>query len=171
MNPQTPENHIAFPNTSALSTTLLANDYCIIPLQLTATRHMVASINIDNQLFNFLLDTGASHTCLHTEAAKRLTLTTTISEEKATGIGEVYLERLDTTVNSLTIGLCVIKDFALAIIDLSHVNQTIEKMGCEPIDGVLGADILLGYKAIIDYENNRLFLKYQPKEKIEVFDK
>ena len=43
--------------------------------------------------------------------------------------------------------------------NLDHVNSAFESMGLEKVDGVIGADILTNYNAIIDYKNLTLYLK------------
>jgi hypothetical protein len=43
--------------------------------------------------------------------------------------------------------------------DLTHVNQSLALKGEAPIDVILGADVLQGHAAIIDYGSSSLFLK------------
>ena len=47
---------------------------------------------------------------------------------------------------------------AFVLLDLSHVNNTLNTQGVEQIDGVIGADFLKKNNAIIDYGQNKLFL-------------
>ena len=37
------------------------------------------------------------------------------------------------------------------MIDLSHINKALEKQEANPVKGIIGADILIKGKAIIDY--------------------
>jgi len=50
-------------------------------------------------------------------------------------------------------------DVKLVIFDLSHVNQALIEHKSKPVHGIIGADILLKGKAIIDYYNHCLYLK------------
>lgn len=43
--------------------------------------------------------------------------------------------------------------------NLDHVNNAFKKVGIAEIDGVIGADILIRGKAVIDYEKLILYLK------------
>jgi hypothetical protein len=45
------------------------------------------------------------------------------------------------------------------IFDLSHVNEALEAYKSKPVHGIIGADVLLEGKAIIDYYNHYLYLK------------
>ena len=44
------------------------------------------------------------------------------------------------------------------LIDLNHVNATLNSQGAVRIDGIIGADFLKSNKAIIDYSLRKLFL-------------
>lgn len=46
----------------------------------------------------------------------------------------------------------------LILIDLKHINNALEKQDVDPIQGILGADILHKGKAIIDYNRKYLYL-------------
>jgi hypothetical protein len=52
-----------------------------------------------------------------------------------------------------------LKNYLVAVIDLTHVNQTYEGVGKKPIFGIVGSDILMDRKAIIDYSKKILILK------------
>jgi hypothetical protein len=64
------------------------------------------------------------------------------------------------TLKKLKIGDIVIPDYKTFILDLSHVNNSYAQIGIKHIDGVIGSDLLVEYKAIIDYEKKHLKLKY-----------
>ena len=51
------------------------------------------------------------------------------------------------------------KEYHLVIFDLSHVNEALQQHKAKPVHGIIGADILLEGKAIIDYYNHCLYLK------------
>ena len=46
----------------------------------------------------------------------------------------------------------------LILIDLQHINNALEKQNAEPVNGIIGADILIKGKAIIDYDKKYLYL-------------
>ena len=44
------------------------------------------------------------------------------------------------------------------LFDLSHVNEALSQQKIKPVDGIIGADVLLKGNAIIDYPNLCLYL-------------
>ena len=48
---------------------------------------------------------------------------------------------------------------SLITFDMSHINNALSQKKIDPIDGIVGADILKKSKAILDYKSNKLFLK------------
>ncbi len=52
-----------------------------------------------------------------------------------------------------------INNLNLIIIDLSHINTALVEHKSEPINGIIGADILKKCSAIIDYQHKALYLK------------
>jgi hypothetical protein len=60
------------------------------------------------------------------------------------------------TIKKLSIGEHQIKNHLFAAVDLSHVNNTYKKLKKPKIHGILGSDILLEIKAVIDYGKGTL---------------
>ena len=48
---------------------------------------------------------------------------------------------------------------ALVLFNLTHVNEGLISHNANPVDGIIGADILKKGKAIIDYDKKYLYLK------------
>ena len=42
---------------------------------------------------------------------------------------------------------------------MNHINTALSEKKINPIDGIIGADILKKAKAILDYKSNKLYLK------------
>jgi len=61
--------------------------------------------------------------------------------------------------NKLQLGNWKHRDFDLVIFDLSHVNEALIAYKAKPVHGIIGADILLKGKAIVDYFNFYLYLQ------------
>ena len=47
----------------------------------------------------------------------------------------------------------------IVVFDLVHVNEALKAHKSLPVDGIIGADILIKSKAVIDYASRNLFLK------------
>ena len=53
-----------------------------------------------------------------------------------------------------------IPSFDLYATDFTHVKDSLAKKGInEPCDGVIGADILIKYKAKINYKKKKMYLR------------
>ncbi|HEY8690064.1 MAG TPA: hypothetical protein VIM07_12580 [Chitinophagaceae bacterium] len=58
-----------------------------------------------------------------------------------------------------------IPSFDLYATDFQHVKDSLAKKGItESCDGVIGADILIRYNAVIDYKKQKLYLKQKKKK-------
>jgi hypothetical protein len=42
---------------------------------------------------------------------------------------------------------------------MNHINTALSEKKINPIDGIIGADILKKSKAVLDYKTNKLYLK------------
>ena len=61
--------------------------------------------------------------------------------------------------NEIKVGQWKKSRIPLILFNLSHVNNGLIIHDAEPVDGIIGADVLKKGKAIIDYEKKYLYLK------------
>ena len=142
---------------------LFDQGYVRIKLKKTVTNHFEIKAKINGIKGNFILDTGASKSCVGIGDIDYFNLTTEESEHKASGAGPSEIDTLMSAKNSIVIGKYKLKKIALILIDLSHINKALEKQEAGPVKGILGADILLKGKAIIDYNKKYLYLLNKKK--------
>ena len=142
-----------------LKTFLAKKKYIKIPLVLTATNHFEITASINGVKGRFILDTGASNTCVGLDKISFFKLVSKDSKIKAAGAGATNMETQISKKNSIEIGLWSKKKLRLVLFDLSHVNQALTTHKALPVDGIIGADILKKAKAIIDYDKNCVYLK------------
>ena len=64
-----------------------------------------------------------------------------------------------TYIKEILLGEVKLTNYLVAVIDLAHVNKTYAAIGKKPIYGILGSDILLDKKAVINYAKKQLTLK------------
>ena len=133
--------------------------YKKINFKVSKTQHLLVKATINGILGNFILDTGASNSCVGFESIDYFNLTAGKSKTKASGAGATGMFTQLAKNNTLQIGRWKTNDFHLVIFDLSHVNQALQQYKAKPVHGIIGADILLEGKAIIDYYNHCLYLK------------
>ncbi|HCO68450.1 MAG TPA: acid protease, partial [Dysgonomonas sp.] len=134
-------------------------DYTAIQLKKFVTGHLYLTVQINNMDAVFILDTGAGATVIDDKRESKFELNTLITDNKAVGVGGGNMALRQSIVNNFKIQDYNINDFKIHLMNLDHVNNALKRVGIEEIDGVIGADILLKGKAIIDYENLVLFLK------------
>ena len=142
-----------------LDKVLAKANYKKIRFKLTKTNHLLIEASINGIKGKFILDTGASSTCVGLECVPLFGLDAIHSETLAAGAGGTGMLTKLATKNSLKIGRWKNEDFNIVIFDLSHVNLALTQHKAKPVNGIIGADVLLKGKAIIDYYNHYLYLQ------------
>lgn len=122
--------------------------------------HLMILAFINHTQVRLILDTGASQTAFDTNfiSEKMSELEVTKAEQISSGLGTNTMESFECELNTFEIGELKIHHYKAALLDLSHVNHTYQKLNIETIQGVLGNDILLKYDALIDYKNKQIWL-------------
>jgi hypothetical protein len=122
--------------------------------------HPLLDIELFGKTFTVVLDTGASKTAfdktllqVHEEA---LILD---SDSLSTGLGTNEMTSFTAIIPNLYIGELHIRDIEVAVLDLSTINIAYRQMDHPEVLGVLGGDILMKYKAVIDYGKKEIKFK------------
>ena len=144
---------------STLKKFLKKKNYVYLPLILTATDHFEINAKINSIKGRFILDTGASNTCVGMDRIEHFNLVSQESKIKAAGAGATNMETLISKKNVIDLHSWQLKKLKIVLFDLKHVNEALIAHNAEPVDGIIGADILKKSKAIIDYDNQYLYLK------------
>ena len=146
-------------NHTSLKDFLLEKGYTKVKLKLTKTNHFEIKAKINGVKGLFILDTGASNSCVGFEAIDTFKLKAEDSEIKAAGAGATDMMTQVSEKNKLKIGKWKKDKVALILFNLSHVNTALLNYNSKPVDGIIGADILKKAKAIIDYDKKYVYLK------------
>jgi len=144
---------------------LFEQKYIRIKLKKTVTNHFEIKLKINKIKGLFILDTGASNSCVGFDEIKTFDLLTEESEHKASGAGPSEIDTLISKKNNFAIGKFKLKKHPLILIDLSHINNALIKQKAKPVQGIIGADILHKGKAIIDYNKKYLYLLNKKSKK------
>ncbi len=144
---------------SSLKKFLKRKKYERIPLVLTATNHFELTAKINGVSGRFILDTGASNTCVGLDKIDFFHLITKESKIKAAGAGATDMETQISTKNKIEIGTWKKNKIKLVLFDLGHVNEALTSHKALPVDGIIGADILKKGRSIIDYNKQFVYLK------------
>lgn len=142
-----------------LHTLLKGKGYKRIKFKISKTQHLLIKGKINGVEGNFILDTGASNSCVGFEGIQHFELIAADSETKAAGAGGTGMDTQTSLKNNLKLGRWSTKTFALVIFDMSHVNEALQQYKAKPVHGIIGADVLIKGKAIVDYHNFCLYLK------------
>ncbi|MDO5972503.1 retropepsin-like aspartic protease [Flavivirga aquimarina] len=138
---------------------LIKKGYAKVKLHLTKTNHFEIKATINGHKGLFILDTGASSSCVGFEATETFKLKTENSTIKAAGAGATNMDTKMSKKNKMKIGKWKRNKVVLVLFNLTHVNTALINHNSKPVDGIIGADILKKAKAIIDYEKKYLYLK------------
>ena len=133
--------------------------YFSVKLKKTVTNHYQAKAKINNIEGLFIIDTGASNTCVNLKFSKKFNLIFEESKIKASSATDLMSETKISKKNSLKIGKWIYLKCSIVLFNMDHINKALSERGISDVDGIIGADILKKGKAIIDYEKNRLYLK------------
>ncbi|APQ17792.1 retropepsin-like aspartic protease [Maribacter hydrothermalis] len=134
-------------------------NYIRIPLVLTATDHFEINAEINSVEGRFIIDTGASNTCIGMDRIDHFKLISEESAIKAAGAGATNMETLVSKRNTIELKSWKYKKLEIVLFDLKHVNEALTAHDAEPVDGIIGADILKKSKAIIDYNKKYIYIK------------
>jgi predicted aspartyl protease len=137
---------------------LKKENYKKIKFKVSKTQHLLIKAKINGVKGNFILDTGASSSCVGFESIELFQLEAKKSKTQASGAGANGMLTQIAVGNKLQLGNWKYSGFDLVIFDLSHVNEALTQHKAKPVDGIIGADILMKGKGIIDYYNHCLYL-------------
>ena len=144
---------------TSLKKFLKSKDYIKVPLVFTETNHFEIVAKINGVSGKFILDTGASNTCVGMDKIELFKMVSEATDIKAAGAGATEMETLISAKNKIQIGDWKKNQLKIVLFDLVHVNQALISHNALPVDGIIGADVLKKGKAVIDYNKKCLYLK------------
>lgn len=138
---------------------LLEQNYTMTKLKMLKSNHFEMKATINGKKGRFILDTGASNSCIDEDLKDDFMLDVKETEVKVTGAGASEMDSQISVDNKLKIGRWKLPKTAIVLFNLTHVNNGLASMNVKPIDGIIGTDILKKGKAVIDYDKKNLYLK------------
>ena len=122
--------------------------------------HLIAEGCINGKTARFVVDTGASRTVFDKDKILNYINNPEFSEKEgiSAGIGGTDISSFIFDIEELSFGELKIKDYQAVAMDLSNVNDSYAMIKLPPIDGVLGGDLLVKYKAVISYRLKKIRL-------------
>ena len=137
----------------------LKNDgYCSVKLVFLETKHYLVEAKVNGVKGKFILDTGASNSCICTSLEDKFKVISYDSKEKASSANSEMTHTMISKSNVIQIGKWN-SNASLITFDMSHINNALSQKKIDPIHGIIGADVLKKSKSILDYKTNKLYLK------------
>ena len=137
---------------------LKSKGYSSVKLIFLVTKHYLIEAKVNGIDGTFILDTGASNSCICTSLEDKFKVISKESKEKASSANSEMTNTKISKSNIIQIGKWEDK-INLISFDLNHINNALSQKKVSPIDGILGADILKKSNSILDYKSNKLFMK------------
>ena len=130
----------------------------IIPLRFSKSQHLIGAFLLNEKPADFLIDTGASNSCVDKRRADHFNLEAECYNLPLQGAGQEKLYAQSSRKSSLSYLDHEIYHLNFMLIDMNTINTALSEQEEENIDGIIGADILHKKKAVIDYDQCCLYL-------------
>jgi len=125
--------------------------------------HLAVKVKINNTDALMVVDTGATQTVVSAEFAEKMNLSRKEIQDKSTslGIGTDKLSPMLTFIDKLKIGKIKLEKLTFIVLPMEHINQTYTMLGNKAVDGIIGNDLLILLKSLINLEEKEIVLKYE----------
>ena len=130
-----------------------------IPFKVLSTNHIIIDAAVNNVNGKFLIDTGASNSCIDLNKSEKFKLNFEKSDEQASSATDKIKDTYISKKNLLLIDNYYINDFDVILFNMKHVIKSLLDKDEIEIDGIIGADILIKYNCCIDFKENKLVIK------------
>ena len=137
---------------------LKSSGYNSVKLIFLETKHYLIEAKLNGIKGRFILDTGASNSCICTSLENKFNVISMPSKEKASSANSEMTQTRVSKTNAIQIGKWEDKT-SLITFNMNHINIALRENQIDPIEGIIGADILKKSKAILDYKKNKIYLK------------
>ena len=131
-----------------------------ISFQLTNSNHIQIECEINYVSGIFIVDTGASNSCINYLSSKKFNVKFKKSNETASSATNKISETYYSKNNTLKIGDFQKNNFDLVLFDMTFINNSLKEKGFSDIDGIIGSDILKELNACINYKKKKISLEF-----------
>ena len=129
-----------------------------VPLRFLKSQHLIGAFLLNEKPAAFLIDTGASNSCVDKTRADHFNLEAEGDNLPLQGAGQEKLYAQSSRKSSLYYLDHEIDHLNFMLIDMETINAALAEQEEDNIDGIIGADILHKKKAVIDYDQCCLHL-------------
>ncbi|HUH26345.1 MAG TPA: retropepsin-like aspartic protease [Flavobacterium sp.] len=142
-----------------IENSLVQQGYHAIAFRIRKSNHLYVSAKINGVKGVFLLDTGASNTCIDLNQQSFFQLTSNHSNTKASGAGSNNLYTEISKDNRIQLGKWKRSNTTFILLDLNHVNVALSQYKLPTVHGIIGSDLLKRHEALIHYPSRLLFMR------------
>ncbi len=139
-----------------MSSSFIKHDKISIECFILKTRHLTLKICINDVEGIFLIDSGASNSCIDIESKKKFKLEKFKKSYSASGAGNEKFNAFKTKIAELSYQKNFIEKLNFLLIDMKSINNALKESDDVNIDGILGADFLTKKNAEINYRSMTL---------------
>jgi len=142
-----------------------------IPENESWVSHIAVQVEVNGKPADLIIDTGASNSVFNIQDSEYYGLVkkSIPGGEKAVGLGSDQLDTHMANLVHLKAGDLIFKKFSFVLLDLAIINETFNKLGANSIQGIIGTDLLLKCKAVINYRKKILTLSCTKKQLEKAF--
>ena len=126
----------------------------------TNSNHIQIECEINYVSGIFIVDTGASNSCINYISASKFNVVFKKSNEIASSATDKINETYYSKNNKLKIEDFQKNDFDLVLFDMTFINNSLKEKGVSDVDGIIGGDILNKLKACINYKKKEISLEF-----------
>ena len=127
---------------------------------LTSSNHILIECEINYVSGIFIVDTGASNSCINYLSASKFNIEFEASNEKASSATSEINETYCSKNNKLKIGDFQKNDFDLVLFDMTFINNSLKEKDISEVDGIIGGDILNELNVCINYKKKEISLEF-----------
>ena len=127
---------------------------------LTKSNHIQIECEVNYVSGIFLVDTGASNSCINYLSASKFNIEFKKSNEIASSATNKISETYISNNNILKIGDCEITNFDIVLFDMTFINNSFKEKEINELEGIIGSDILNQLNACINYKKKEIILEF-----------
>ncbi len=122
--------------------------------------HIMIQGRINGKEANFLVDTGASRSVFDPKNIANFIDNPQFEKKEGitAGVGGNELESATFDIETLVLGDLEIRHYNAVALDLENIYESYEKVHLPKIDGIIGGDLLVKHKAVINYRQKKIRL-------------
>lgn len=120
--------------------------------------HLMIEGKINGKKANFIVDTGASRTVFDQQTILQFVEEPDFqkNERLSTGLGTNEMPTMVLEIEELSFGGAIVQYYPAIAIDLTHIHHSYQQLGLPDIHGVLGSDLLVSFRAVINYKTGKI---------------